>query len=386
VVQQGILPRLAAQNLGRTLLRNSVTIASLAAAVAMTVGVAVMVFSFRQTVGDWINQTLIADLFIGPAANEIAGPTSFVPSAAIDYLEKNPAVEEVDTYRGVELPFRDQTIALAVVRGSNRRNLRFLRGRNDEIIHRFYNEQCVLVSESFARRFRLAEGETIRLPSPEGVESFPIAGVFYDYTSDQGIVFLSEKNFLKFWHDDRVNSLGLYLKKGADPETVAEAFRDRFSKSGEFSIYSNRLLRTRIFEIFDQTFAVTYVLRTIAVLVAIVGIFLGLTTLVTERSRELGVMRSIGASAAQIRRLLLWESGMIGLLASALGLASGLCLSLILTGVINRAFFGWTVQLAFPWWSLAWTPIWIVAAAVVAGWIPAWRAGRINVAEAVRSE
>ena len=385
-VRQKIEPRLAAQNLGRTLLRNSVTIASLAAAVAMTVGIAVMVFSFRQTVADWINQTLIADLFIGPAANEIAGPTSFVPSAAIDYLQKNPAVDEVDTYRGVELPFRDETIAVAVVRGSNRRNLRFLRGRNDEIIHRFYSEQCVLVSESFARRFHLMEGETLRLPSPEGVKSFPIAGIFYDYTRDQGTVFLSEKNFLKFWHDERVNSLGLYLKKGADPETVAETFRSRFSKSGEFSVYSNHLLRTRIFEIFDQTFAVTYVLRTIAVLVAVIGIFLGLTTLVTERSRELGVMRSIGASAAQIRRLLLWESGMIGLLASVLGLASGLCLSLVLTGVINRAFFGWTIQLAFPWWSLALTPIWIIAAAIVAGWIPAWRAGRINIAEAVRSE
>ena len=385
-VRQKIEPRLAAQNLSRTLLRNSVTIASLAAAVAMTVGVAVMVFSFRQTVGDWINQTLIADLFIGPTTNEIAGPTSFVPPAVIDYLQKNPAVEEVDTYRGVELPFRNETIALAVVRGSNRRNLRFLRGRNDEIIHRFYNEQCVLVSESFARRFHLMEGETLRLPSPEGVESFPIAGIFYDYTRDQGTVFLSEKNFLKFWHDERVNSLGLYLKKGADPETVSEAFRSRFSKSGEFAVYSNRLLRTRIFEIFDQTFAVTYVLRTIAVLVAVIGIFLGLTTLVTERSRELGVMRAIGASAAQIRRLLLWESGMIGLLASVLGLASGLCLSLVLTGVINRAFFGWTIQLAFPWWSLAWTPIWIIAAALLAGWIPAWRAGRINIAEAVRSE
>jgi putative ABC transport system permease protein len=385
-VRTRIEPWLAAQNLGRTLLRNSVTIASLAAAVAMTVGVAVMVFSFRQTVGDWINQTLIADLFIGPAANEIAGPTSFVPPAAIDYLEKNSAVEEVDTYRGVELPFRDQTIALAVLSGSNRRNLRFLHGSGDRIIQRFYNEQCVLVSESFARRFRVAEGDTLKLPSPAGVESFPVAGVFYDYTRDQGTVFLSQKNFRQFWHDDRVNSLGLYLKKGADPEAVAADFRARFSRSGEFSIYSNRLLRTRIFEIFDQTFAVTYVLRTIAVLVAVVGIFLGLTTLVAERSRELGVMRSIGASAAQIRRLLLWESGMIGLLASALGVASGLCLSLVLTGVINRAFFGWTIRLAFPWWSLAWTPVWIIAAAIVAGWIPAWRAGRLDIAEAVRSE
>ena len=130
----------------------------------------------------------------------------------------------------------------------------------------------------------------------------------------------------------------------------------------------------------------TYVLRTIAVLVAVVGIFLGLTTLVTERSRELGIMRSMGASARQIRRLLLWESGMIGVLASALGIAAGLCLSLVLTGVINRAFFGWTIQLAYPWRSLAWTPLWIIGAAIIAGWVPAWRAGRLNIAEAVRSE
>lgn len=386
VVHRQIEPRLAAQNLGRTLLRNSVTIASLAAAVAMTVGIAVMVFSFRQTVADWINQTLIADLFIGPASNEIAGPTSFVPPAAIDYLKKDPAVEEVDTYRGVELPFRDETIAVAVVSGSNRRNLRFLRGANDEIMRRFYNEQCVLISESFSRRFHLLEDDRLRVPSPAGVLTFPIAGIFYDYTRDQGTVFLSESNFQKFWRDDRVNSLGLYLKKGADPEAVAEDFRARFSRRGEFSIYSNRLLRSRIFEIFDQTFAVTYVLRTIAVLVAIAGIFLGLTTLVTERSRELGVLRSLGASAGQIRRLLLWESGMIGLLASVLGLAAGLCLSLVLTGVINRAFFGWTIQLAFPWWSLLWIPLWIIAAAIAAGWIPAWRAGRLDLAEALRSE
>jgi putative ABC transport system permease protein len=381
-----IEPRLAAQNLRRSLLRNSITIASLAAAVAMSVGVAVMVFSFRQTVAAWIDQTLIADLFIGPASNEIAGPASFMPADAIHFLEQDPAVEAVDTFRQVDLPFREHTISLAVVRGSNRRNLRFLYGRNDEIMPRFYNEQCVLVSESFARRYHVADGETLTLPTPSGREAFPIAGVFYDYTNDQGTVFLSQKNFRRFWHDDRVHSVALYLKKGASPQVVAEAFRKRFSNRGEFSIYSNRSLRARIFEVFDQTFAVTYVLRTIAVVVAVVGIFLGLTTLVAERSRELGVLRSIGASAAQLRRLLLWESGMIGVLASLLGTASGLCLSLVLTGVINRAFFGWTIQLAFPWASLAWTPVWIVVVAIAAGWIPAWRAGRVNIAKAVRSE
>src|SRR3712207_3295837 len=148
-------------------------------------------------------------------------------------------------------------------------------------------------------------------------------------------------------------------------------FRARFSRSGQFIMLSNRELRVRVFEIFDQTFAVTYVLRTIAVVVAVVGICLTLTTLITERSRELGVLRAIGASVRQLRRLLLWESAFIGLLAAVVGVASGICLSIVLTGVINRAFFGWTIQLAFPWSSLALTPAWIIPAAIIAGIIPA---------------
>jgi putative ABC transport system permease protein len=383
---RGVELRLATQNLSRSLLRNSIAIAALAAAVAMTVGVAVMVYSFRQTVADWINQTLVADLFIGPAANEVVGPTSFMPPEAIRFLERHPAVQTVDTFRAFEVPFRDGTIILGVVRGSNRRNLHFLSGRNDEIMARFYHEPCVLISESFSRRYHLRLGETLELPTPLGIKAFPVAGLFYDYTSDQGTVMMSERNFLRFWKDGRVNSVGVFLKAGASSKNLADEFRRRFSGRGEFSIYSNRSLRTRIFEIFDQTFAVTYILRSIAVIVAVTGIFLGLTTLVAERSRELGILRSIGASAAQIRWLLLWESGMIGLLASVLGIASGLCLALVLTGVINRAYFGWTIQLAFPWVSLAWTPIWIIAAAVLAGFVPAVRASRLNVAETMRSE
>jgi len=128
------------------------------------------------------------------------------------------------------------------------------------------------------------------------------------------------------------------------------------------------------------------VLRTIAVIVAVTGIFLSLTILITERSRELAILRALGGSAGQIRRILLWETGMIGVLAAAIGTVSGLCLSLVLTGVINRAFFGWTIRLAFPWRSLALTPVWILAAAIIAGLLPAWRAGRLKLAESLRSD
>jgi putative ABC transport system permease protein len=377
---------LGAANLSRALLRNSITIAALAAAVAMTVGVSVMVFSFRRTVETWINDTVIADLFIVPASNEIIGPSSFIPPAAVEFIVNHPAVEAVDTFREMDLPMGEETAAVAVIRGSKRRHFQFVRGDRVEIMRRFQAEPCVLVSESFARRHRLREGESIELTTPEGARKFPVAGIVYDYSRDQGIVYMSARNFVQFWHDDRVNGVAVYLKENGSGEELTRAFREQFSQRGQFLIHSNRSLRTRVFEIFDQTFAVTYVLRTIAVIVAITGIFLSLTILIAERSRELAIMRAIGGSAAQVRKLLLWETAMLGVLAAVIGVASGLCLSLVLTGVINRAFFGWTIQLAFPWRSLAVTPFWIFAAAVLAGILPAWRAGRLVLAESLRSE
>jgi putative ABC transport system permease protein len=377
---------LAAGNLCRALMRNSVTIASLAAAVAMTVGVSVMVFSFRQTVGSWINQTLLADLFIAPASNELVGPSSFIPPEAVRFLEGQHGVAAVDTFREIDLPFRGDTVAVAVIRGTERRRLQFVHGDGAPIMRRFYSEQCVLVSESFARRQHVREGEMLELPTPAGVERFPIAGVFYDYTRDQGVVYMSRQNFIRYWKDDRVNSLAVYLDDAASADEVTAAFRQKFSPAGQFLIYSNRTLRARVFEIFDQTFAVTYVLRTIAVVVALVGIFLSLTTMIVERARELAVIRALGGSAQQVRRLLLWEAAFIGLLAAVVGVLSGVCLSAVLTGVINRAFFGWTIRLAFPWTSLAVTPTWIIAAAIFAGLVPAWRAGKMALADALRTE
>lgn len=377
---------LAAANLSRALLRNSVTIATLAAAVAMTVGVSVMVFSFRETVQVWINDILTADLFVGPASNEIIGSSSYMPPEALHFLETHLAVETIDTFRDAQLLMGAETVAVAVIRGSERRHFQFMSGSSATIMRRFHEEASVLISEPFARRHRLSDGDSIELTTPEGLRKFAIAGIFYDYTRDQGVVFMSERNFARFWHDDRVNSVALYLKKNASAEALSDTFRAKFSRSGEYVIYSNQSLRTRIFEIFDQTFAVTYVLLTIAVIVAITGIFLSLTILITERSRELAILRAIGGSAGQIRKLLLWETAMIGVLAALVGLASGICLSLVLTGVINRAFFGWTIRLAIPWGSLAMTPLWIIAAALIAGMVPAWRAGRMVLTESLRTE
>jgi putative ABC transport system permease protein len=139
-------------------------------------------------------------------------------------------------------------------------------------------------------------------------------------------------------------------------------------------------------EIFDQTFAITGVLRLIAIVVAVCGVLLSLGILVQERSREIAVLRALGASRGQVLRTVLSEAGLLGALASLVGMASGAGLALVLTYVINKAFFGWTVDLAYPWDFLAWTPVWVLATALLAALWPAWRATMIQPAEALRVE
>lgn len=380
--------RLAAQNLARSLHRTAVIVAALMAAIAMTVGVSVMIHAFRQTVNTWINRALQADLFLTPSANETiaGGSPAFFPVEVLTQLRTFPGVSAVDTVREFGVPVRGERISMAVVSGDNRGKLAYVGGGEAEKQRAFYEPDHILCSEPFARRFKVREGSKLSLPTPDGVVEFTVAGVYYDYSRDAGVLAIAQPNFLRRWHDDRVMSVALYLNDPKQIEPIADALRARFNTKGEFLIFSNRAIRERVFEIFEQTFRVTGVLRGIAVVVAVIGIFLTLTTLVAEREREIGVLRAVGASRGQIQGTVLTESALIGVLASILGLVAGLALAVVLTFVINKAFFGWTIQFAVPWGTVLATPLWIIPAALLAGWGPAVRAGRVPIAAAVRAE
>ena len=377
---------LATQNLGRSLHRNAIIIAALMAAIAMTIGISVMIFAFRQTVEIWINRAIVADIFMTPSANETLGNGALFPPAVLAAIRQEPGIRAVDTVREMDINFRSDRVAMAIVEGEDRNRLAFVGGDAREKLAAFHQPNHVLVSEPFAHRYRVGTGDKLPIPTPDGIVVFQIAGVYYDYSRDAGIVAISRANFISHWHDDRVMSAAIYLQNPDQLEAIAARLRAKFNTHGEFLIFSNQAIRERVFEIFAQTFRITGVLRGIAVVVAVIGIFLTLTTLVTERAREIGVMRAIGASRAQVQGVVLVESALIGTLASILGVAAGLTLSVVLTYVVNKAFFGWTIQFSVPWASVLITPLWIVAAAVFAGWLPAIRAGRVPIAAAVRAE
>jgi putative ABC transport system permease protein len=378
------LGRLAAQNLVRSVSHHAVTVAALASALAMLVSVSIMIHSFRAAVNRWVERRLVADVFVTPRQNEIVGMQSFVSSAFLAKLQSLPEVESSDTYRETTVMVRNQPVSLGVVIGSPRSVPEFVGGRDLEKFARFRGPDAVIISEPLARRFHLKDGDPVELPTPLGAHRFQVVGTYYDYTKDAGVMLMQRDNFLRFWPQPEVNSVALYLKPRQAVEPMMADLLRRSPEARYYTIRSNASLRTLVGQIFEQTFAVTYALRLVAMLVAVIGIILNLTVLVKERERELAVFRAVGAARRQVVVMILTEAVLLGLIALLLGVTAGCSLAVVLTEVINKAFFGWSIPLLIPWDQLALTPFLLVPVSILSGLGPALRAAQAPIIAAIR--
>jgi putative ABC transport system permease protein len=381
--------RLAVGNLGRALRRNSVTVAAMAVALSMLVSVSAMIASFRQTVEVWIDQTIRADLYVSRTGRLVKGADARLPADLLPRIRGVPGVTDADAFRGLRL--RDGQGGQFLVGASDfdvmarRGRLPFRRGDSARTLQNALARDEVIVSETFAERYRLAEGDEVRLRPPGGEARFRIAGVYYDYTTEGGLVVMDRRLFQRLWSDAWLNSILIYLAPGADAAAVREAVRTATGRE-DLVIFSNRDLRRRILDIFDQTFAITYALQAISLIVAWLGVLTALGASVLERMREIGILRSLGVNRVGIARTVLAEAGLLGLVANVVGALAGLALSLILIHVINKQSFGWTIQFVFPGRVILEYAALTVGASVLAGLLPAWRACRLPIAEAVRYE
>jgi putative ABC transport system permease protein len=388
-LRAGCLARLAADELDRAPVRNAAAVSALMVGLALMIGVSAMIHSFRQTVELWLEQTVKADLIVAPPTWLGSGPVGALPESMRGRLEAIPGVTAVDSYRDVRMEFRDTPVVVVardlLLHAKHSRYL-FMEGDSQEVLGETVRKDQIIVSETFARQFKLGRGDRMTLPGPQGPVEFTIAGRFYDYSTDGGKVVLDRSLYARLWGDRSATVFPIYLEAGADPEAIRRMVSARLQGWPPVMLVTNGELKREVLRIFDQTFAITYALEIIAVTVALMGIANTLLSGILERQRELAVLRAIGGTPAQVGRLILWESGLLGLAGTILGLGAGLVLSVLLIEVINKQSFGWTIVLyPAPW-------VWLQAAGLallttlLAGYGPARRAARLPVAEGLQYE
>ncbi|HEY7214024.1 MAG TPA: ABC transporter permease, partial [Thermoanaerobaculia bacterium] len=268
----------------------------------------------------------------------------------------------------------------------NLRSFELKEGRPDEVWPAFQRGGAVLVSEPFAYRTGTRRGGTVRLRTARGDRAFPVAGVYYDYVSDRGIVLMSRATYLRDWNDPSLSGFSLDLAPGADPDRFVEGLRRTIGSDRALSIQSNRSLKRLSLAIFDRTFLITGVLRLLAGLVAFIGVLSSLMALQLERSRELGVLRANGLTPGQVWQLMTSQTGLMGFAAGLLSLPVGLALAAIMIYIVNRRSFGWTIRMEVSPGVLLQALLLALAAALLAGLYPAYKMARTPPAVALREE
>jgi putative ABC transport system permease protein len=385
----GVEGKLASQYLRDSMARTVITIAALMTALSMLISISIMILSFRKTVDLWVEQSLNGDVFIFPGSYSITGYSALLPLEVSRDLPSLPGVKAVDSFRALEVEYQGLPALIAAVNGQvflNMKVIRFTKGNPQAILTQFAAGQSVLVTESFSLRHRVEAGDRIRLNTPQGKKEFLISGVFYDYSTDWGLVLMEKRLYQSLWNDETIHSAGIYLNEGVSLEAFKETVRERYSKPYRLFLVSHRELRNEILKIFDQTFAITYSLEFIAIIVAILGIINSLNALIIERQRDIGILRAVGGFRRQIEKTVLIEAGMIGFFSLILGLLCGFLLSILLIYVINRQSFGWTIQFSIPPWSLIESGLVVMITSIGAGLIPARRAAKMRAVESLRME
>jgi len=389
LVRRRVEGLLAGRSLAASLSRTSVVVAALSTAIAMMASVGIMVASFRETVSLWLDVQLRADLYVAPAVRTAAGEYPPLPLAAAGILESTPGAAAVDFFHALEFHYRGERATLGagnleIVRRFGR--LRFLPGEDrDSILRSLPGEDRAIVSEPFANKFGIRAGDRLTLPIGPRDVTVMVAGVYYEYSSSQGFVLLDQSTLLKYLPGQPATNAAVYLKPGVDATAVQYELQRRAAGLG-IAISLNQALRRNAIVIFDRTFAVTWALEIVAIVVAMLGAANSLLALVLDRRRELGLLRYLGASSRQLQGMILVEAGFLGLLATLVGLALGFALSLLLIFVVNKQSFGWTIQFHPPVGLLAGALLLVWCVTVLAGLYPARVAARLDPIDVIHEE
>ena len=384
----GLLGRLAVRGLSAGLSRAGVALAALAVAVAATVGVGIMVDSFRQGVAAWLEHTLRADLYVSAPSGAATRGAVTLDLALVERLLGAPGIDAVSSVRHREVASPLGPLRLSVFRlvSQSYAGFRLLAGDPGTVWPAFEQEDAVLVSEPFGYRYRVGVGDRLVLATDRGDQGFGVVGVYRDYGSDQGVVAMSRATYGRHWEDAGVSALGVYAEHPGDLAALARELRARAGPSAAIVVQSNRELREASLAVFDRTFAITLALRGLATLVAVVGVLSALMAIQLERAREVAMLRAVGLTRGQVWGVVLSQTGLMGLLAGLLALPLGIALALILILVINRRSFGWTLEVAVDPALLFQALTFAVGAALVAGIYPALRMARTSPAAALREE
>jgi putative ABC transport system permease protein len=357
----------------------TIAVAGVVASLSLAVALTVMVASFRDSVTQWLDTVLPADLYLRAAASSAAADVVTLPPEMPQRAAAVAGVLRVGSQRIALLQLdaaRPAVVLLARAIDAPEKDLPLV----GDLVPAPAGATAAFVSEAMVSLYGAAPGTTLVLPLPTGAGTADtpvfVRGVWRDYARQHGAIVLAAADYRRHTGDTRINDIALWLQPGADLATVQRDLRAiatglgldaallEFASSGE--------IRTLSLRIFDRSFAVTYWLQAVAIAIGLFGIAASFSAQVLARRKEFGLLAHLGLTRRQVLAIVAAEGAVWTAAGALLGLLLGLAVSVVLVKVVNPQSFNWTMDLRLPWARL----VALCAAVIFAGTATAWLAAR----------
>ena len=379
---------LAADSLIQAPRRTSGSVTALMLSLALIVAFAGMARAAYGSIVEWMDTTLNPDLFVMPSQRLDVRTTRF-PAEMAAQIAAVPGVARVQMFRNNRVTVGGRPAMVAAIEmNSVRETARHqpVAGDREAMYTRAAAGEGAIVAENFAQLHGLGLGDTVEIPAPYGPVRLPIVGVIVDFVDQQGTVFIDRSVFLRHWRDDTVSDFRVFAADGASVAEIRRRILELYAGTRHVFVLTNEESRQYILRVADQWFALMNVQIAIAVLVAILGIVNTLTVSITDRRRELGVLKAVGALRSQIRRAIWMEAAGVATIGLVLGAVFGAVNLFYLLQVVQHDAIGMRLDYEYPFSTMATlVPIMLGAAFVAALW-PSHAAVRGSLVEALEYE
>lgn len=339
----------------------SLALMALLLALAVNVGVGTMVGSFRVTFTGWLDQRLASELYFG-------GDTEPEAAEMVQWLEAQDGVRTILPVWGADTRYRDWPVEVYGFRDdATYRDHWPMLQESANLWDTTAAGETVLASEQLARRYDLAVGDVITLPSPRGDLALPVAGIYSDYGNPRGQVMVS----VEVLDTNFPDAERLRFAARIDPDRVAgilAAMRERFDVAPG-QIVDQRSLKEFSQNVFERTFAVTLALNALTLGVAGAALLASLLSLAAMRLPQLAPVWALGITRRHLAGIELVRAVGLALLTALVALPLGLLVAWVLMSVINVQAFGWQLPLhLFPMQWLQLLGLAILTAFLAALW------------------
>jgi len=380
--------RLGAEALTRDAPRAGQTVTALMLGLALFIGVSGWVQTVKTSILNWMDAAVPADLSIleGTSMPD-ARAVPMEPSLAAGFAD-DPDVETVFRERFRTLDLGDETTRVQAIDASaymSRARLPVVSSAG-VVDGKALEAGEVLLTENLAARLGVKPGGTIALPGADGMRGMRVRAVVVDYTSEIGVVWMDWGVYARIFEDPKVDAFNLYLRPGADPDVVRSRILARHGASGTLRVVSHESLKAFVVDLIDDAFAATRALELIALLIALMGIINTLFAAVLDRVREIGVLRAVGATRAQVVSMVAVEAVLLGVTAAVMAAVIGSAFGYAFTVVIAEGTTGWRLPFVLPLTTVGEAFLLAILVAAVAAALPARWAARTNIIEAMRVE